>query len=143
MRLNLLPIRRLAESLTMNDECIITRDPEGTGDDVWDEATGTYVKPPGDRQTLYDGVCSVYPMSPIAQEEERGGEEIAATKYWVGIPMSAEVTTRPEDQVQITAVDPEQGDPELVGQVLIVDSQEFSTLASTRRLRCRILNEVP
>lgn len=143
MRLNLGPIRQLVEDLTMSCECTITRDPDLTNDDDWDEDTGTYESPEDDRDEVYSGICTVYPMSSIGQEEERGGEEISSTKYWLGIPTSELVVTQPEDIVEITAVDPEQGDPELVGKKFSIEGQEWNTMASSRRFMMKFLAEVP
>jgi uncharacterized protein DUF6093 len=143
VRLNLLPIRKLVEGLTMNDTCLISSDPELTSDDTWDEETGTYTPPDPDRVTIYEGQCTVYPMSANTRDEEQGGEQMSATRYWLGIPMSAEVTVKPEYLVVITAVDPRQGDPELVDQMFIVEDQEFNTMAATRRFMMKKLLEVP
>lgn len=143
MRLNLLPIRSLVESLTMNDACLITRDPEGTSDDNWDEETGTYTPPENDRDEIYDGRCTVYPFSGVVQEEDQGGQQMAVSNYWLGIPMGAEVEVHPDDLVEITAVDPEQGDPILLDKVFVIESQEFLTMASSRRFRMKLLKEVP
>lgn len=143
MKLNLAPIRRIVQELTMNDECLITSDPEGTGDDVWDEETGTYVKPVNDRVTIYEGPCSVYPFSIVIQEGERGEEEIMESRYWLGVPMDAEIEPPPESLCEITAVDPDQGDPALVDRVFVIDEQEFQTLASSRRFKMRILTAKP
>lgn len=143
MRLNLLPIRKLVEDLTMTDTCVITRDPQGTADDTWDEATGTYVPGANDRITVYAGQCSVYPFSGVVQEDEEGAQEVAVARYWLGIPVSAEVTSKPEDLVKITAVDAIQGDPKLLNAEFSVVSQEFGTIQSSRRFVIKLLQEVP
>lgn len=143
MRLNLDPIRRVVEEITMRDECEITTDPQGVGDDVWDPATGTYTPPAGDRTVLYTGICSIYPFSGVIQAGERGDEQIMETRYWVGIPMSEEVEVPPEALIEITAVDPDQGDPMLVGEWFVVDEQELQTMASSRRFNTRHLKAKP
>lgn len=143
MRLKLGPIRNLVEGLTMNDACKITRDPELTSDDNWDEDTGQYTPPANDRNTIYEGPCTVYPRTSGNTDEESGGEELSATMYWIGIPMSAEVQTKKEDLVEITGVDPEQGDPELLDEIFVVEGQEYNTMASTRRIMAKHLAEVP
>lgn len=143
MRLNLLPIRKLVEGLTMNDACAISRDPELTKDDAWDEVTGTYVPPVNDRISVYTGQCTIYPFSGVTQEEEEGAQEVAVSRYWLGVPMSAEVAAQPEDLVVITAVDLLQGDPKLVDQQFSVISQEYGTMQSSRRFVVKILQEIP
>lgn len=143
MRLNLAPIRKIVEDLTMGDTCLITVDPEETADDVWDEETGTYVPGVGDRTTVYEGQCSVYPFSGVVQEEERGGEQVQSTRYWLGVPVSEEFTCPVEALVEITEVDPDQGDPQLVGRFFVVDGQEWQTMASSRRIKMRELRAKP
>lgn len=143
MRLNLAPIRRIVEGITMNDACRIYHDAEGTGDDMWDEDTGTYIKPPADEVDVYEGQCAIYPFSGVIQEGERGEEEIMETRYWLGIPMEAVVFPPPESLCKITAVDPVQGDPLLVDQIFVIDEQEYQTLASSRRFKMRLLTAKP
>lgn len=143
MKIPLKKIRTIVEGLTMRDECLITRDPELTTDDEWDEDTGSYAPPDGDHDEIYAGPASFYPFSAITQDGERGGEDIAETRYWVAIPVESNVICQPEDQITCTAVDEEDGDPTLVDQVFVVDSQEFVTLASSRRFRCRRLEARP
>lgn len=143
MRLNLLLIRSLVEGLTMNDACKISRDPSGVSDDTWDEATGTYIPPANDRISVYVGPCSVYPIGSTPQEDDEGGQELAVVRYWLGIPMEAEVLSLPEDLVEITAVDSLQGDPMLLDRSFSIESQEYATLASTRRFVMKLMQVVP
>lgn len=144
MRLNLAPIRKLVQDLTMNCECKITRDEQLTADDTWDEGTGIYTPPVPDTITIYTGICTVYAFSAIPQEEERGGEEIEATRYWLGIPMEEEVVTKYEDLVVITAVDIENNaDPKLLQKKFTIESQEWQSLGSSRRFLMKFLAEVP
>lgn len=143
MRLNLNPIRKIVEDITMNDTCLITVDTEGTADDTWDEETGTYIPPVNDRDTVYAGSCSLYPFSSVIQQDEQGGEDLGVTRYWLGLPVSSDVTVPVEALVQITAVDPTNGDPELVDKLFIVDGQEWLSMASSRRLKIRELRAKP
>lgn len=143
MRINLLPIRKIVEDITMRDTCRITFDEERTGDDTWDEETGTYLPPEDDEDLVYEGKCSVYPFSGVVQDSESGGEQILETRYWLGVPMSEEFTAPVESIVTITDVDPDQGDPEMIDRQFIVDDQEWQTMASSRRIKMRSLRVKP
>jgi hypothetical protein len=144
MRLNLTPIRSLVEDLTMRDACRITREATpNVGNGTWDEETGTYIPPVVEPELIYEGQCTVYPVSTNATDEESGGTEVSETRYWIGIPFESDVQTNPEDDVEITEVDATEGDITLVGKEFKVTHQEYNTMASTRRIQVRLLVAVP
>lgn len=138
MKLNLSGAKRVIESLMEGDECIITRDTEGTGDDVWSSATGTYAPPPNDTTTIYSGKCIVS-NSGSGSTAEYGGEYFVETTYWLTVPLEAD-ELRSEDIVTVTA---SLRDPELIDKIFLIKEPLFTTFAVSRRVRMELLQEVP
>lgn len=128
----------------MGDECIITRDPELNTDDIWDEDEGTYVAAgSADRVTIYNDICSVYSRRGIEQTEMKGGREVAVTRFYLAIPMDEDVEIKPEDLVEITDVDDDNGDLVMIGTKFRITSQEFGTLSATRRFLMELQQDIP
>ncbi len=143
MTINLRPIRRIAEAITMGDTVEWTRDAGEIGEATWDEDEGVFVPPAGDRDVIYSGPASIYSGRGQELTETRGGMEVLLVRYWVAVPVDSEVEGVAEDQIQVIAVDPINGDPTLVGEIFILKSIEFGTLTATKRASCYRLSDVP
>src|SRR5918911_2561400 len=101
MKLNLSGVKRTIESL-MDDTatCEITRDAEGTGDDIWDPVAGTYTPPPADTELIYEGSCMIGNRGGGA-DMERGGRYITESPCMISIPIDAPELMK-KDRVLVT-----------------------------------------
>ena len=124
---NLEPGRKALE-LLMDDTCTITRDPSGTGDDGFDQATGTYTPPPSDVSTVYSGKCMLSVQGNVGREGSSGGGSFQIVGYKLQIPISG-----PElhvgDWVELTS---SRRDPAQVGKRFQVTRPQYATMAMTR-----------
>jgi hypothetical protein len=125
----------------MLDECEITRDPQGRSDDTWDDETGTYTKPALDREEVYTGKCS-YGTTRAQSRDALGGVQSIITGYGCSIPKGSN-KVRPRDQLVITAVDPVNGDPTVVGKVFVIDEIIHSTYSVSQRFLMHLITERP
>jgi hypothetical protein len=135
MKLNLSGVRRVAEQF-MQDSCQIVRDVERTHDDIWDPVTGLYTLPAGDNAIVYDGQCMV--SGQAGARQTIGGEYVFEQVYWLSIPLDSDPVL-PLDRVVIT----ESEDFELLDKKFIVDDQVFGTFTVSKRIKLRLLLEVP
>jgi hypothetical protein len=120
--------RRAAEAL-MVDTCTITR---GTGEQVFDPATGQYVTTAG--ELLYTGPCRVKPQNNADRVVEAGGQAVSLWPFVVSVPVS-EVSFEVDDLVTVTA---SVLDPALVGKVLRVRQVALGSHLTARRLGCEV-----
>ena len=116
----------------MADTCTITRDPQGTDDDVLDPATLVLTPPGGDGATVYDGKCLVrIPRAPIAPDLA-GRQDLGIVHIHARIPAAAPAPRR-GDVFTLTAVGPE-GDASLVGREMWVEAVTAASFLVTRQL---------
>lgn len=141
--MNPIPITLLRglNELFMIDRCHIWRDPEGTGDDPWDEDSGTYTRPAPDSLDIYDGICMVYPAGGAATIVPEGGIETSKESYWVEVPVNNGFYKQ-GDYVQINDID-ETGDQAMLGVIMRVDLQVLDSFGTSSRLRCELMKRVP
>lgn len=130
-------LKRLNEKY-MRDTCLITHDPGGFRNDVWDPDAMEYIVTEND-VTLYDGHCFVYQEGGEAQTQQ-GGETDRMSRYIVEIPVTAEVVNGAV--VRITGVNPD-GDPWLLDKTFVVHGQIYDSYATSRRVRVQRYAEVP
>lgn len=111
--------------------CTITRDVEGTTDDVRDEANLTSTPPAADSTTVYSGPCLLRPptATTAAQAHRQGGAQIATEDLRARVP--ATVTSRPGDILTVTA---SPNDPSLAGRSFDVTRVIAGSYAVTRML---------
>ena len=132
MPLNLKGAQRAVEGL-MRDGCRIQRDEEGTGDDIWDDVTGTYTDPVNDLSLVYEGKCMFSSIN-IGAITVYGGDEQQSSDWQLGVPKDECPALLPNDVVTIVSVH-EDGDQELIEAVFKVDDELSGTYAVTRRAR--------
>ena len=138
MPLNLAPITSFYEK-QFDDECVITRDAQLTGDDTWSDVTGTYTRPAGDDAELYDGPCLIWVDRSVG-ESEGGGEHKKQVNYFMSVPVDSGLVVQAEDKVTCTD---SLRDPDLVGQEFSVDEMLTETFAVSRDIRMHRLSSVP
>lgn len=129
MAIDLSGAQRLVEGF-MLDSCVVTRDPDGTADDAWDEESGTYYRPALDTDEIYSGPCfsSFEPWTP---SEEGGGYNVLLERRWLYTPVNA-AQFLPGDKVVYT-VTSANSDPLLDGRVFRVIAQAEGTYQAVRR----------
>ena len=137
MRLNLSGAQRVIEDL-MLDECEITRDVEGTGDDVWNPATGTYTPPPSDLEFIYSGPCMISSRGGGA-DQEQGGQYLRESPYMITLPLDAPELIK-KDKVLVTLA---HRDPDLFDQEFSIDEPLYSTYAVSRRASMHLIIHTP
>lgn len=137
MKLNLRGPQRVIESL-MQDECEITRDVEGTGDDIWNPATGTYTPPPVDTEVIYAGPCLVSNRGGGA-DVEQGGQYLRESPYMITLPLDTPTLIK-KDRVILTA---SSQDPDLVDKEFSIDEPLYSSFAVTRRASMHMVIHTP
>lgn len=137
MRLNLSGAQRVIEDL-MLDECVITRDIEGTGDDIWDPDTGTYVPPPADIESVYSGPCMISNHGGGA-DQEQGGQYLRESPYMVTLPLDAPQLIK-KDKLVVTL---SHRDPDLLGKEFSIDEPLYSTYAVSRRASMHMIIHTP
>ncbi len=115
------------------DRCTITRDEQGATDDVFDEATLSYLaRPATDLSTVYDDVCSVSPEGGdrAAGDDSEAGQDIYRDRY------KARILTDAVIQIgDVLTVTESVNDPTLIGRELTVVEVLGGTHVVTRRLR--------
>lgn len=114
----------------MVDQCRITSDPEGAGDDVLDQATGELVPPASDTSTVYEGPCVVYLRPRAERTDEQGGATMTVQDYIGAIPL-AETAPRIGDTFTVT----DTRDPRFVNRSFRIVEVLGGTYAVTRDLR--------
>jgi hypothetical protein len=140
MTINLGPIRRIAQAITMGDTIEWVR-PGNPLDGTWDDDEGTH--DPVEPTPVYSGLASIYSARGVELTETRGGKEVYLVRYWIAVPVDADVVGKAEDVITVTAVDEINGDPTLVGEEFIVKTVEFGTLTATKRASTYRLSDVP
>jgi hypothetical protein len=102
----------------LTDTAVITRDIEGTGDDVFDENTGQYTTPDGDTTSVYEGPALVTAMSGTDTDPDgAGGVAWYPQRYRARIDAATDAV-RIGDRFRVTDSD----DPHLAGrEFLVVD----------------------
>lgn len=124
------PLRLLIES-RMIDTCTITRDPEGSGDDVLDQNTGALTPQAGDESTVYTGACLLYPAGRRQESQfTEGSRAVSEHSYDLRIPWDA----AEPDVGDVVTLSVSTHDPTLVGRPLRVRSVARSTLLTSRDL---------
>lgn len=101
MPINLDAARRALERL-MDDQVTITRDPQQTDDDTFDQATGQYTPPVGDVTTVYTGKALVSGRANVGTQGNRAGGSFQVVDYTLQIPIAAPAL-RAGDWVQVTS----------------------------------------
>lgn len=127
--MNLPSLTRLNEKY-MKDECTVKRDPQLETDDTWNDTTGEYTPPVGDKDTVYSGKCMFY-TDRMFRDNEKGGAYDNVSGYWLEIPKTV-TDLKPEDEVKCTVCP---GDPGMVDRVFYLDTMESETFATARRMR--------
>jgi uncharacterized protein DUF6093 len=120
----------LVEANVMVDQCRVTRDVQGTGDDVFDEESMTLSPPSNDTTTIYTGKCSILPMNLQSADAVSAGIDEVTSTYRIGLPLLAPVVLR-GDTVTCTV---STRDAQLVGRKFRVKSSQKSSFAVWRLL---------
>lgn len=106
---------RAARLLT--DECLVTRDVDGTDDDVLDPATGLLVK--AGPTEVYRGPCLIVRPGRVQSPPEReAGVDVYRLRHRLRLPHDAP-PLEPRDQVKVTAC---RNDPAMVDRTFRVES---------------------
>jgi hypothetical protein len=113
----------------MVDQCTITRDSEGTQDDVLDQSTGQLVRPVGEPTTVYSGKCLIYPKAFRVGEVEEGDVDVTTKPYAGAVPIGAPLPNY-GDTFTVTA----SRDPQMFGRVFRVINVLSDTFAVTHEL---------
>lgn len=127
----------------MVDECVITRDPKGHDDDIFDTGTGKYFRPVDDDDIIYDstttgfegrslnGKCKFSPQQNRSDlpREEGGRPEITRT-YDGSLPWDAP-EIKPGDLFTIVA---SARDPNAVNKTMVVLNETITTILVQRRI---------
>ena len=137
MTLDLGPARRRIEE-RMTDRCVITRDVEGTADDVFDEETGNLTPPVNDASTIYDGVALFTRLDNLAQGVVLGSVDEARDRYQVSIPFTA--TAVPLGSVVIATAT---HDPRLLAKRFVVKSVAVGTHVARQRMTVELATPGP
>ncbi len=87
----------------MTDECLITRDPEGGGDDDYDWNTGEITPPTPDFVTIYSGKCNYKWINARDLEFEIQGQDEFRKVYKVMVPIDVD-NLKVGDVFQLTSV---------------------------------------
>jgi hypothetical protein len=128
--LNLKGIQRFAEG-EMVDEIIITRDPEGSKDDVFNPVTGQYVSHAGDINQIYHGPGLVIQPSVFPSQAVEAGATTLNLDFELHIPLHS-TKVLPDDRIVVLRC---MRDPHLVGQEFWVRAPGSSTFSVTQQLR--------
>lgn len=139
MPLDLSGLVPIVEDMIMSDECAITRDAQLTGDDVWDDVTGTYVRPNPDTTEIYAGVCCVWTQNIQPRGEVQGGVLQVEVWNYLAIPLGEDVLIQPEDLVEITS----SVNPNLEGKTFLVAGETTGTMDVHRTFRMNDYAAVP
>lgn len=137
MKLNLSGAQRVIEDL-MLDECEITRDTEGAGDDIWNAATGTYTPPPADIEYIYSGPCMISNRGG-GSDQEQGGQYLRESPYMVTLPLDAPTLVK-KDLLVVTL---SHRDPDLLDKEFSIDEPLYSTYAVSRRASMHMILHTP
>jgi len=131
--MNLAPAERAVTKL-MTDDCTITRDSEGVGDDTWDDVLGTYTRPSPDESEIYSGKCMVLP-TPLGSRPGQSAavEDPGSRELRILIPLD-QVDVAIGDVVTVTA---SRRDPALVDRTFAVIGTVAQTFAVYRQLDVR------
>lgn len=140
MTINLGPIRRIAEAITMGDTIVWVR-PGIPSDGTWDDDSGTHDQ--AEPTDVYSGPASIYSARGTELTETRGGKEVYLVRYWIAVPVDADVLGKAEDLIKVTAVNEINGDTTLIDEYFIVKTIEFGTLTATKRASAYRLSDVP
>lgn len=121
---------RTAAEAILTDRCRITRDAEGTSDDVLDRTTNKLAPPSPDTTTVYEGPCLI--SSAILRETEsvEGGRPVYRRRRRARVPMSAPLA-RAEDRLEVLS---SESDPAMVGKRYKVIDAGVNSIGVTRVL---------
>ena len=122
---------RATAAATLTCVCVIRR-VDRSGPVTIDPDTLARVTPPD--LTVWTGPCSVSPSGLGDTDSSTGAKQSRLDTYKVRVPVTATGILN-GDTLTVTAVD-QQGDPELVGRPLVVDSVDRRTTIALRRLTC-------
>jgi hypothetical protein len=115
----------------MVDTLRITQDLEGTTDDVFDPATGQYVKPGGDDAVIYEGPGLIMQLNVFPSQSIEGGGTTLAVDYEMHIPLETPPMSL-YSRVTVLACD---RTPNLVGHEFRVRSLEDNTYSISQAAR--------
>lgn len=134
MALNLDPIAKFAEGL-MIDECIIRRYGrlENSRVPQRNEATGNYDGGRVEHEVMYEGQCMIYSKVVDANPAAEGGNEIAVQQRFASLPRSVDWELLPEDELEVTDVNPD-GDQSLLGMKFLIKAVDQGTYIATREV---------
>jgi len=116
------------------DACTIYSDPEGTADDEFDTATGTYVLNPTDSTAVWSGSCAVLNQAgstPAPADGAVTSTEAPAPGYAVLLPLAAPILVA----ANVLVVTTSRLDASLVGRRFRLDQDSpVMTFAVVRRV---------
>lgn len=130
MPLNLSGIERFLVG-EMIDEIILTRDEEGTEDDIFDPETGQYIKPGGDDQIWYEGKALLMTLNVFPSQREEGGGTSLSIDFQLHIPKNTPAMTLYDHLTVISCV----RTPHLVGKLFRIRSLEDNTFSVSQAAR--------
>ena len=123
----------------MMDTCIIERDNEHQYDDVVDPDTYEVLQPPGDREEIYQGICTIKPIGKKDLYYQQGAAPEFRKFYRVLLPISV-TTVRVGDYFTILT---SYNDSELEDVELYVAETEFGTHMTYRHLFVERISDIP
>lgn len=127
----------------MADECLITRDPQGHADDLWDPTTMTYTEPTPDDIVVYGaastgtdarplvgdfGAGGKCKFSPVQSRGDlprlEGGRDAITRQYYATVPWDAP-EVKPGDLFQVVA---SARDPHAIGKTFVIMNEQKKTM---------------
>jgi hypothetical protein len=130
MPLNLKGLKKFIEG-EMVDEIVITRDPEGTEDNIFNRETGEYDNPPGDNAVWYRGKAIVVQLNVFPSQAEDAGGTTLSTDYEVHVPLETPRITL-YDRILVTKC---MRTPHLVGTEFRMRSNQDNTFSVSQAVR--------
>lgn len=135
-----LTLARATALSVMDATCTVRTDPQGRTDDLFDETTGEYTRPPDDQTTVYTGPCLLRPSQGLGQNRATmGSAEQFVDRYDLRLPVTA-TGVHPGD---VATIDTSPNDPDMVGREFTVLQAAGGTYAVTRILTVQLRTEGP
>lgn len=129
MSINLTPARRALDDIR-RDTCTITLRSDGIEGAVFDDVEERMAYPAD--EVLYQGACRISTTSEVKANDEYN-MPVSIRKYFASLPIDAP-DIPPGAILEVTAVDPDMGDPELVGKRFDVRGAVVSSIHVQRKL---------
>lgn len=123
MPLDLSPIVEFLEEEMAATQIVVTSDPTGVDDDVFDPVTLQYTAAPGDAPNVYTGGAIIVPDNNQPAVHDEGGARKDITYYRMRLPLAAP-RIGINDRVVVTA---NERDANMVNAVFFVTSPTEST----------------